>query len=146
MYLGGLWYLLTARPGTYPDNDPVRGLDVAILQDNLLAPILGIGDPRSDQRVDFVGGIRGLDELKRLVDGGRWAVSFALYPTSIVQLFAVADAAPEVRAVAHLVTRARGGQGVARELVELILRAQGIWESTVDAYVQEHGGRPLAWP
>jgi uncharacterized protein (DUF1015 family) len=93
MYLGGLWYLLTARPGTYPDDDPVRGLDVAILQDNLLAPILGIGDPRSDQRVDFVGGIRGLDELKRLVDGGGWAVAFALYPTSIVQLFAVADAA-----------------------------------------------------
>jgi 3-deoxy-D-manno-octulosonate 8-phosphate phosphatase (KDO 8-P phosphatase) len=59
---------------------------------------------------------------------------------------AVADAAPEVRTVAHVVTRARGGQGVVRELVELILRAQGIWESTVDAYVQEHGGRPLAWP
>jgi uncharacterized protein (DUF1015 family) len=92
MYLAGHWYLLTARPGTYPDQDPVQGLDVAILQDNLLASVLGIGDPRSDQRVDFVGGIRGLEELERLVDSGRWAVAFALYPTSISQLFAVADA------------------------------------------------------
>jgi uncharacterized protein (DUF1015 family) len=92
MYLAGHWYLLTARPGTYPDQDPVQGLDVAILQDNLLAPVLGIGDPRTDQRVDFVGGIRGLEELERLVDSGRWAVAFALYPTSISQLFAVADA------------------------------------------------------
>ena len=92
MYLADSWYLLTARPGTYPDGDPVRSLDVAILQDNLLAPVLGVGDPRSDQRIDFVGGIRGLEELRRLVDGGRWAVAFALYPTSIEQLFAVADA------------------------------------------------------
>jgi uncharacterized protein (DUF1015 family) len=92
MYLAGNWYLLTARPGTYPEHDPVRGLDVAILQDNLLAPVLGIGDPRSDQRIDFVGGIRGLGELERHVDSGRWAVAFALYPTSISQLFAVADA------------------------------------------------------
>ena len=92
MYLAGHWYLLTARPGTYPDQDPVQGLDVAILQDNLLAPVLGIGDPRTDQRIDFVGGIRGLEELERLVDSGQWAVAFALYPTSISQLFAVADA------------------------------------------------------
>ena len=92
MYLGGRWYRLEARPGTYPDNDPVRSLDVAILQDNLLEPVLGIRDPRADERIDFVGGIRGLDELERRVDSGEWAVAFALYPTSIDQLFAVADA------------------------------------------------------
>jgi uncharacterized protein (DUF1015 family) len=92
MYLDGQWYALRARPGTYPADDPVRGLDVAILQDNLLAPVLGIGDPRSDERVDFVGGIRGLEELERLVDSGTWGVAFALYPTSIEQLFSVADA------------------------------------------------------
>jgi uncharacterized protein (DUF1015 family) len=92
MYLDGHWYRLTARPGTYPDSDPVRGLDVAVLQDNLLAPVLGIGDPRSDERVDFVGGIRGLIELERLVNEGMWAAAFVVYPTSIDQLFAVADA------------------------------------------------------
>jgi len=92
MYLDGSWYLLRAKPGSYPADDPVRSLDVAILQDNLLAPVLGIGDPRSDERIDFVGGIRGAGELERLVDSGRWAVAFALHPTSIEQLFAVADA------------------------------------------------------
>lgn len=92
MYLGGRWHRLVARPGTYLADDPVRGLDVAILQDNLLAPVLGIGDPRSDERVDFVGGIRGLEELERLVNSGKAEVAFALYPTSIGQLFAVADA------------------------------------------------------
>jgi uncharacterized protein (DUF1015 family) len=92
MYLDGRWYRLTAKPGSFPERDPVRSLDVAILQDNLLAPVLGIGDPRSDERVDFVGGIRGLGELERLVDSGRWAVAFAVHPTSIDQLFAVADA------------------------------------------------------
>jgi uncharacterized protein (DUF1015 family) len=92
MYLEGRWHRLTAREGSYPVGDPVRGLDVSILQENLLAPVLGIGDPRSDERVDFVGGIRGLEELERLVDSGEWAVAFALYPTSIEQLFSVADA------------------------------------------------------
>ncbi len=92
MYLDGSWYRLGARPGTWPEDDPVRSLDVAILQDNLLAPVLGIGDPRSDERIDFVGGIRGLGELESRVDSGAWAVAFALYPTSIEQLFAVADA------------------------------------------------------
>jgi uncharacterized protein (DUF1015 family) len=92
MYLGGRWYRLEARPGTYPENDPVRSLDVAILQNNLLEPILGIADPRADERIDFVGGIRGLAELERKVDSGEWAAAFALYPTSIDQLFAVADA------------------------------------------------------
>jgi uncharacterized protein (DUF1015 family) len=92
MYLDGTWYRLTAKDGTYPYDDPVRGLDVAILQDNLLTPALEIGDPRSDERIDFVGGIRGLAELERLVDSGEWAVAFALFPTSIEQLFKVADA------------------------------------------------------
>ncbi len=92
MYLDGAWYRLTARPGTWPADDPVRSLDVAILQENLLAPVLGIGDPRSDERIDFVGGIRGLGELERRVDSGEWAVAFAVHPTSIEQLFAVADA------------------------------------------------------
>ncbi|MCU0232429.1 MAG: DUF1015 family protein [Thermoanaerobaculales bacterium] len=92
MYLDHAWYLLRAKAGSYPATDPVRSLDVAILQDNLLGPVLGIGDPRSDERIDFVGGIRGLAELERLVDSGKWAVAFALHPTSIAQLFAVADA------------------------------------------------------
>ncbi len=92
MYLDGRWYRLTAKDGSYPADDPVRRLDVAILQENLLAPILGIGDPRADERIDFVGGIRGLEELVRLVDGGDFAVAFALHPTSIDDLFAVADA------------------------------------------------------
>jgi uncharacterized protein (DUF1015 family) len=70
----------------------VRSLDVSILQENLLAPVLGIGDPRSDERIDFVGGIRGLGELERRVASGDWQVAFALHPTSIDQLFAVADA------------------------------------------------------
>jgi uncharacterized protein (DUF1015 family) len=92
MYLDGQWHLLRAKEGCYPAHDPVRSLDVAILQDNVLEPVLGIEDPRSDERIDFVGGIRGLGELERLVDSGKWAVAFALYPTSITQLFAVADA------------------------------------------------------
>jgi uncharacterized protein (DUF1015 family) len=92
MYFGGRWHRLTAKDGTFPADDPVRSLDVAILQDNLLAPVLGVGDPRSDERIDFVGGIRGLTELEKKVDSGDWAVAFALHPTSIDQLFAVADA------------------------------------------------------
>lgn len=92
MYLGGSWHRLTARAGTYDADDPVRRLDVAILQEHLLAPVLGIGDPRADERIDFVGGIRGLAELERLVNTGPWEVAFALFPTSIEQLFAVADA------------------------------------------------------
>jgi len=92
MYLDGVWYRLEAKPEGIPAEDPVNSLDVAVLQNNLLAPVLGIGDPRSDERIDFVGGIRGLTELERRVDSGDWAVAFALYPTSIDQLFAVADA------------------------------------------------------
>ena len=92
MYLGEQWYRLTAKDGSFPADDPVSSLDVAILQDNLLTPLLGVGDPRSDERIDFIGGIRGLTELELRVDSGEWAVAFALHPTSIDQLFAVADA------------------------------------------------------
>jgi uncharacterized protein (DUF1015 family) len=91
MYLGGTWHRLTAKPGTFPAGDPVKGLDVSILQDNLLAPVLGIADPRTDKRIDFVGGIRGTNELEKRVAEG-WAVAFSLYPTSLPQLMAVADA------------------------------------------------------
>ncbi|HJV39006.1 MAG TPA: DUF1015 family protein [Geothrix sp.] len=91
MYLGGAWYELKAKPGTYPANDPVRGLDVSILQENLLGPILAIDDPRTNTRIDFVGGIRGMDELERRVKEG-YAVAFSLYPTSLDQLMSVADA------------------------------------------------------
>jgi uncharacterized protein (DUF1015 family) len=91
MYLPGQWYRLVARPGTFPDHDPVRSLDASILQENLLAPVLGIEDPRTDTNVDFVGGIRGLSELERRVRGG-WAVAFTLHPVTLDQLMAVADA------------------------------------------------------
>lgn len=91
MYLAGQWYGLKVLP-EYLTDDPVKGLDVSLLQDNLLAPVLGIGDPRTDVRIQFVGGIRGLGELERLVDGGEGAVAFAMYPTSIGELFSVADA------------------------------------------------------
>jgi uncharacterized protein (DUF1015 family) len=92
MYLAGQWYRLVAKDGSFPGDDPVESLDVAILQNNLLAPVLGIGDPRSDENIDFVGGIRGLEELEKRVDSGEWTVAFALHPTAIEQLFAVADA------------------------------------------------------
>jgi uncharacterized protein (DUF1015 family) len=92
MYLGGKWYRLTARPGTYDAADPVASLDVAILQQNLLSPILGIGDPRKDRRIDFVGGIRGTHELERRVDEQGGGVAFAMFPTSVEQLMAIADA------------------------------------------------------
>jgi len=91
MYLDGRWFSLTAKEGTFDCDDPVKSLDVAILQDNLLHPILGIGDPRKDKRIDFVGGIRGLQELSRRVDEGE-AVAFSMFPTSIEQLMAIADA------------------------------------------------------
>ena len=91
MYLGGTWYELKAKPGSFPASDPVRGLDVSILQENLLAPILGIEDPRTDTRIDFIGGIRGMDELEKRVQGG-YKVAFSLFPTSLDQLMSVADA------------------------------------------------------
>jgi len=91
MYLGGQWYRLNIHQDRIPD-DPVRRLDVSLLADNLLAPILGITDPRRDRRIDFVGGIRGLEELERRVDSGEMRVAFALYPTRMEDLMAVADA------------------------------------------------------
>ncbi|MBP1771097.1 MAG: hypothetical protein H6P99_260 [Holophagaceae bacterium] len=91
MFLGGTWYELKAKAGTFPASDPVRGLDVSILQENLLGPILGIDDPRTNTRIDFVGGIRGMDELERRVKEG-CAVAFSVYPTSLTQLMSVADA------------------------------------------------------
>ena len=90
MYLDHEWYLLTASEKIISD-DPVNGLDVAVLQDNLLAPILGIIDPKTDKRIDFVGGIRGLKELERRTENDM-KVAFSMYPTSIGELFAVADA------------------------------------------------------
>ncbi|MGC8916201.1 MAG: DUF1015 domain-containing protein [Thermoanaerobaculum sp.] len=91
MFLGGEWFRLEARPGTFPESDPIASLDVSILQENLLAPVLGITDPRTDTRIDFIGGIRGLAALEQRVQEG-WAVAFALYPTSLEQVMAVADA------------------------------------------------------
>ena len=92
MYLGGRWLRLTARDGTYDGADPVARLDAAILQANLLDPVLGIDDPRTNDRIKFVGGIRGTAELERLVDSGEFAVAFSLHPTTMAQLFSVADA------------------------------------------------------
>lgn len=91
MYLGGQWYRLSIRPELIPA-DPVGRLDVSLLQNNLIAPILGIADPRRDKRIDFVGGIRGLAELEKRVDSGDMALAFALHPTRMEDLMAVADA------------------------------------------------------
>ena len=90
MYLGGNWYKLTGRPGTYTD-DPIGVLDVTILSNNILDKLLGIKDQRTDKRIDFVGGIRGLGELEKRVDSGEMKVAFSLYPVSIQQLFDIAD-------------------------------------------------------
>ena len=91
MYLDGKWYLMNAKEGTYDDNDPIGVLDVTVLTDNVLKPVLGIEDLRRSKRIDFVGGIRGLGELKKRVDSGDWAVAFALYPVSMKQLIDIAD-------------------------------------------------------
>jgi uncharacterized protein (DUF1015 family) len=91
MYLDGKWYSLTAREGTYNDNDPIGGLDVTVLTDQILSPILDIQDLRRSKRIDFVGGIRGLGELKKRVDSGEMKVAFALYPVSMKQLISIAD-------------------------------------------------------
>ncbi len=92
MYCRNQWYRLTINPGLIPAGDPVKRLDVSLLQDGLLGPILGVGDPRRDRRIDFVGGIRGLAELERRVDSGEMAVAFSMFPTSIGDMMAVADA------------------------------------------------------
>ena len=91
LYLEGHWYSLTARPGTYDDNDPIGVLDVTISSDLILRDLIGITDLRSDKRIDFVGGIRGLEELKRRVDSGEMAFALALYPVSMKQLMDIAD-------------------------------------------------------
>jgi uncharacterized protein (DUF1015 family) len=91
MYLNGRWYSLTAKEGTYNDNDPIEVLDVTILTNQVLAPLLDITDLRRSKRIDFVGGIRGLGELKRRVDSGEMQVAFALYPVSMQQLIDIAD-------------------------------------------------------
>ncbi len=91
MYYAGRWYKLTAKTGTYDDTDPVGRLDVSILQDNLIAPVLGINDPRTDKRIDFVGGIRGLGELERRA-GEDMVLAFSMCPTTIDELMAIADA------------------------------------------------------
>lgn len=90
MYLDGQWYRLTAKPNSYTDG-PIGILDVTILQDNVLSPLLGIADPRTDSRIDFVGGIRGLKQLEKRVDSGEMAVAFALFPVSLRQLMDIAD-------------------------------------------------------
>ena len=91
LYLDGTWYSLTAREGTYDDNDPIGVLDVTISSNYILRDILGIHDLRSDKRIDFVGGIRGLGELKRRVDNGEMKVAFALHPVTMKQIIDIAD-------------------------------------------------------
>ncbi|WP_301100838.1 DUF1015 family protein [Propionivibrio sp.] len=92
MYLDGRWYHLAIRPELVPVQDPVRRLDVSVLSEQILAPILGIADLRRDTRIDFVGGIRGLGELERRVNSGEMAVAFAMHPTQMTELMSVADA------------------------------------------------------
>jgi uncharacterized protein (DUF1015 family) len=91
MYLGGEWYALLAKPGMYDDRDAIGVLDVTILSEKVLKPLLNIHDLRTDKRIDFVGGMRGLKELERRVDSGEMAVAFALYPVSMKQLIDIAD-------------------------------------------------------
>jgi uncharacterized protein (DUF1015 family) len=91
MYLAGQWYSLTAKQGTYDDNDPIGVLDVTVLSNLVLDKILGIADLRTSKRIDFVGGIRGLGELQKRVDSGEMKVAFALYPVSMRQLIDIAD-------------------------------------------------------
>lgn len=91
MYLDGEWYAMTAKPGTFNDDDAIGVLDVTILSEKVLKPLLNIHDLRTDKRIDFVGGMRGLKELERRVDSGEMAVAFALYPVSMKQLIDIAD-------------------------------------------------------
>ena len=91
MYLDGKWYKLTAKEGTFDEADPVKSLDVSILQNNLISPVLGIDDPRTDKRIDFVGGIRGLHELERRANSDM-KIAFSMYPTSLDELIRIADA------------------------------------------------------
>ncbi len=92
MYLGGQWYKITIKNGMFNESDPVASLDAAILQEHLLDPVLDIKDPRVDDRIKFIGGIRGMDELEKLVNKDGFAVSFSVYPTTMEQIIKVADA------------------------------------------------------
>jgi len=92
MYLDGQWYKLNIKDELIPKDDPVKRLDVSLLQDNLIERVLGIADPRRDKRIDFVGGIRGLQELEKRVDSGEMAVAFSLFATGLEDLMSVADA------------------------------------------------------
>jgi len=92
MYLNHKWYILSAKDEIINENDPVASLDVSILQNELLNPILGIQDPRTDKRIDFIGGIRGLNELVKTVDSGNMKIAFSMYPTTMEQLMNIADA------------------------------------------------------
>ena len=91
LYLGGKWYSLTAKEGRYNDNDPIGVLDVTISSNLILDKILGIKDLRSDKRIDFVGGIRGLGELEQRVDSGEWKMALALHPVTMKQIIDIAD-------------------------------------------------------
>jgi uncharacterized protein (DUF1015 family) len=91
MYLQGRWYALTAKPGTYNDHDPIGCLDVTVLSEQILGPLLDINDLRKSKRIDFIGGIRGLEALSSRVDNGEMAVAFALFPVSMKQLMDIAD-------------------------------------------------------
>ena len=92
MFVAGRWYRLTIDPALVPRGDPVASLDVSLLQEHLLTPILGVGDPRTDKRIDFVGGVRAVMDLEQRVRERRAAIAFALHPTRMEQLMAVADA------------------------------------------------------
>lgn len=92
LYVGGAWRLLKANSGVVPQADPVGRLDVSVLAERILGPVLGIGDPRTDRRIEFVGGIRGMDELERRVRSGQFALAFSMFPTPMADVMAVADA------------------------------------------------------
>lgn len=92
MYLNNTWYELNVKEGSYDQKSLISSLDVSILQENLLAPILGIGDPRTDQRIHFIGGIRGIKELEKLVDSKEYEIAFSMFPMTIEELIAIADA------------------------------------------------------
>jgi uncharacterized protein (DUF1015 family) len=91
MYLEGRWYSLTAAPGTTTPIDPISMLDVSILQERVLEPLLGIKDVRTDKRIDFVGGLRGTAALEQMVNAGHAAVAFSMYPVTVDELMAIAD-------------------------------------------------------
>ena len=91
LYLSGQWFRLNIHPALIPTHDPVERLDVSLLADRLLAPLLGITDPRRDKRIDFIGGIRGPAELEKRVDSGEMAAAFSMFPTRMEDLMAVAD-------------------------------------------------------